>query len=310
MTKTDYSLLKELCSIHATSGNESGMTEFLLGYIKQHSGNWKVQPTIYSGDGFQDCIILVFGKPRTAVYAHIDSIGFTVRYNNQLVKIGGPVVTEGIELKGRDSKGEVSCKLVTGKEDQPGIFYSCEREIERGTDLSFVADFRETEEYIQCCYLDNRLGVYNALKVCEELKDGAIVFSCYEEHGGGTASYLGKFLLEKHGLRQALISDITWVTDGVPAGEGVVISLRDSGIPRRKYVNTILSLAKESGIPFQIEVESAGGSDGNDLQRSAYPFDWCFIGAAEQNVHSPDEKVHKKDIESMIAMYKYLIQKL
>lgn len=310
MTNDDSALLKKLCSIHATSGNESAMTTFLLDHIKEESKNWKVKPTIYSGENFQDCIVLVFGKPRTAVFAHIDSIGFTVRYDDQLVKIGGPVVAEGTRLTGRDSKGEVSCTLITGTEDKPGIFYHADREIDRGTDLVFKQDFRETDEYVQSCYLDNRLGVFNALKVCEDLDHGAIVFSCYEEHGGGSANYLGRFLFEKYGVRQALISDITWVTDGVPAGKGVVISLRDSGIPRRKYVNRIVSHAKESGIEFQMEVESAGGSDGNDLQRSPYPFDWCFIGAAEEFVHSPDEKVHKKDIASMISMYRYLMAKL
>ncbi len=86
--------------------------------------------------------------------------------------------------------------------------------------------------------------------------------------------------------------------------------MRDYGIPRRSYINKIISLAKESKIPFQLEVESAGGSDGNALQRSPYPFDWCFIGAPEDNVHSQDEKVHKKDIKAMVAMYEYLMKKL
>ena len=31
---------------------------------------------------------------------------------------------------------------------------------------------------------------------------------------------------------QALISDITWVTEGVTHGKGCAISLRDSGVPR------------------------------------------------------------------------------
>ena len=48
-----------------------------------------------------------------------------------------------------------------------------------------------------------------------------------------------------------------------------------------------------------VEVENAGGSDGNGLQKSDYPWDWCFVGAPEDNAHSPDEKVHKKDIQSM-----------
>ena len=61
---------------------------------------------------------------------------------------------------------------------------------------------------------------------------------------------------------------------------------------------------------YQIEVESAGGSDGNQLQKSPYPFDWCFIGAPEDNVHSPDEKVHKEDIRSMVLLYKFLMKHL
>ncbi|MGB0430822.1 MAG: aminopeptidase, partial [Bacteroidia bacterium] len=40
------------------------------------------------------------------------------------------------------------------------------------------------------------------------------------------------------------------------------------------------------------------------------PIDWCFIGAPESNVHSPLEKVHKADIESMLNLYKHLMQKL
>ena len=108
----------------------------------------------------------------------------------------------------------------------------------------------------------------------------------------------------------AFISDITWVTDGVKHGNGCVISLRDSGIPRRSFVKKIISYAKDSGIPFQLEVEGTGGSDGNELQKSHYPWDWCFVGAPEANVHSPDEKVHKEDITSMVKMYKELLVKL
>ena len=148
------------------------------------------------------------------------------------------------------------------------------------------------------------------MKLAETLENGILIFSCWEEHGGGSVPYLAKYIYEQWGVRQALISDITWVTNGVKHGGGVAISMRDSGIPRRTYLNRIVELANESKIPYQIEVESAGGSDGNGLQKSSYPIDWCFIGAPEDNVHTPDEKVHKKDIDSMVAMYKWLMEKL
>ena len=154
------------------------------------------------------------------------------------------------------------------------------------------------------------MGVFNALKVAETLKDGIICFSCYEEHSGGTVSFLQKYIYENYKVKRSIISDITWVTEGVKHGKGVAISMRDSLIPRRSFVNEIISQAKKSKIPFQLEVESAGGSDAKELQHSDNPWDWIFIGAPEANVHSPDEKVHKKDFEGMVKLYSYLMEKL
>jgi len=301
-------LLKEMCAIQAPSGNEIAMKEFVLDYIKKNKKNWLYKPQIYSGKEFQDCIVLSFGKPRTAIFAHLDSIGFTVRYEKQLIKIGGPRAENGYKLVGKDSSGKIECTLKVDKDKN--LSYVHKRQLDRGTMLTFKPDFRETKDFVQCCYMDNRLGVWNALKVAETLKDGIIAFSCWEEHGGGSAEYLARFIYKKYKVQQALISDITWITEGVKHGKGVAISLRDSGLPRRSYVNKIISIAKKHKVPFQLEVEGSGGSDGNSLQRSPYPFDWCFVGAPEDNVHSPDEKVHKKDIESMLELYKVLMKDL
>ena len=302
-------LLEQLCRIHAPSGNEINMTNFLLQYIRENQQNWKVQPQVLTGREFQDCILLVFGQPRTAIFAHLDSIGFMVRYGKQLIKIGGPDVETGYALTGKDAHGEINCTLEVG-EDGRSLTYNFDREIERGTELVFRCDFRETPETVQSCYLDNRLGVWNALRVAETLENGIIAFSCWEEHGGGSVAYLAKYIYERWGVNQALISDITWVTEGVHAGQGPAISLRDSLIPRRSFVYKIINIAKENGIPFQVEVEGAGGSDAKELQHSSIPWDWCFVGAPEDNVHSPDEIVHKEDIKNMVALYRLLMKEL
>jgi putative aminopeptidase FrvX len=311
-TTSDFQLLKTMCAIHAPSGNELPMKEFALNYIQKHKKNWKHKPKIIHGKGFQDCIILIFGKPRTAVFAHLDSIGFTVRYGKQLVKIGGPVTDNGISLVGTDSKGkaEVKLKAIKEKSGYTKLEYTYKRDLDRGTELTFKPNWREDKEYVQCCYMDNRLGVYNALKLAETLKDGAIVFSCWEEHGGGSVTFLQKFLAEKYKISQALISDISWISDGVHPGKGAVISMRDSLIPRRSFVNKIINLANKHKLIHQLEVEGSGGSDAKELQMGEFPWDWCFIGAGEQHVHSPNEKVHKKDIESMIQLYKTLMKEL
>jgi putative aminopeptidase FrvX len=278
--------------------------------------SWKVEPQLIHGEDFQDCLILVFGNPRTAIYAHMDSVGYTVGYSNQLLKIGGPKAEEGTVLIGSDSQGEVKGKLHYSVEDESlenkviKTVLQTDRVIDPGTPLCYQAKFIEEVEYLESNYLDNRLGMWNALEVAKTLTDGAIVFSAWEEVGGGSVGYCASYLFEKFKIRQSLISDITWVTDGVRHGKGVAISNRDSGIPRRSYIEKIVSLAKTSGIDYQIEVESAGGSDGNALQKSPYPIDWCFIGAAEDNVHQPNERVHKKDVSSMVELYTYLMKKL
>ena len=302
-------LLHSLCRVPAPAGNEAALTQFVLNYVHEHQASWEHRPEIIADDRFQDCILLVFGQPRTAVFAHLDSIGFTVRYGRQLVRIGGPQVEAGYRLVGQDSQGLVDCTLTVDNETGE-LGYAFHREIDRGTELTFYCDFRETATTVQSCYLDNRLGVWNALRLCETLEHGIIAFSCWEEHGGGSVAYLAKFIYETYGVRQALISDITWVTEGVHAGQGCAISLRDSLIPRRAYVDRIRAIAAASGIAHQLEVEGSGGSDAKELQHAAAPWDWCFIGTPEDHVHTPNELVDKRDIESMLALYRVLMQEL
>lgn len=298
-------LLEQLVAVQGLASDEGRIRDFVMDYVKKHSSAWKVKPEIIAGDGFQDTIILIFGKPRTAIYAHMDTIGYSAGYENDLIRVGGPKLLDGTRLVGRDSKGECEAELMLLESENGQVHptYVADRKFDRGTLLSFKPNFRETANYIRSPYMDNRLGVWVALQVAETLENGAIVFSTYEEHGGNSVGNCARYLLDNHGVRQALICDITWVTDGVKHGKGVAISMRDSMLPRRSYLDRIIAIANESGIPFQLEVESAGGSDGSVLQKSDLPIDWCFIGAPEDNVHTPDEKVHKADILSMVALY-------
>lgn len=306
--RLNMKLLKQLCSIPAPSGEESEMTRFLLDYVAKKKKKWKVQPEVFYGEDLQDCIILKFGTPRTAIFAHMDSVGFTVRYGNQLLPIGSPDAEAGTILVGRDSMGPVECTLFFDHDDH--ALYQFPRTIERGTTLTYRPDFRETKKWVESPYLDNRLGIYTALKVAETLSDGVIAFSCWEEHGGGSVPILAKFIHERWKVRQALIADITWVTDGIFPEKGVVISMRDRNIPRRSYVDRIIDIASKRKVDFQLEVEGMGSSDGRELQTSPYPFDWCFVGAPHEHPHSPNEKACKHDIQCMIELYQWLMTDL
>ncbi|MDA0315260.1 MAG: M20/M25/M40 family metallo-hydrolase [Bacteroidetes bacterium] len=299
--------LKELLFVPSVSGDEAKVASWILQSVKRAKNKWKATPEIFHGEGFHDCILLRFGTPRTAVFAHVDTVGFMVRYANQLIPVGGPDLIHGTRLFAKDSYGEISCNLVV---EGAELFHDFPRKIDRGTRLSFAQDIRIDSEFIQAAYLDNRLGVYTALQLCETLEDGWVVFTTYEEHGGGSMPFLLQFIQSTAPVKQALISDITWITDGVHHHEGVVISIRDKFIPRKKFIDRVIQLVQQSGIPFQLEVEGYGGSDGREIQFSPYALDWCFIGAAEDLVHSPNEKVSLKDLESMVQVYRYLLKEL
>lgn len=301
-------LLKDLCCVRAPSGEEFNMSHYLLKYIAREKKHWKVQPEIFHGEGLQDCIILKFGRPRTAIFAHMDSIGFTVRYGNQLLPIGSPDAESGTVLVGADSLGPIECTLEYDADHH--ALYKFPRTIERGTTLTYQVNFRNGKTFIESAYLDNRLGIYAALQVAENIEDGIIVFSCWEEHGGGSVPFLAKFIYDRWQVSQALIADITWITDGVLPMKGVAISIRDRNIPRRAYVNRIIDIARQRKIDFQLEVEGLGSSDGRELQQSPYPFDWCFVGAPQENPHTPNERVYKRDVQSMIDLYRWLMRDL
>ncbi len=311
MELANSAVLEKLIAIQGVSGDETRIKTFIKEYVLENCNSWKCKPTLIDGRGFQDTLILVFGNPRTAIYAHTDTIGYTVGYNNELIRVGSPDSMDGIKLVGEDSRGIIEGQLMIIETDESKYMKLIfDRIVDPGTLLSFKPDFKETNLFVQSPYLDNRLGVYVALKVAETMENGAIVFSTYEEHGGNSVGFCAKYLYNNYEVNQALISDITWVTEGVKHKGGVAISVRDSMIPRRKYLNKIIDLARKSKIKFQLEVESAGGSDGSSLQKSDLPIDWCFVGAPEDNVHSPKEKVYKLDIQAMIDMYRYLMDNL
>jgi putative aminopeptidase FrvX len=301
-------LLQQLCSIHAPSGQELPMKEFLLKHIRKAAKKWRTRPDIIEGDDLLDCFILKFGKPRTVIFVHMDTIGFTVRYFNQLLTIGSPDVATGATLVGEDSAGPIECSVEIDEEQH--AFYRFGRPIDRGTSLTYKVDFRETDDHIESAYLDDRLGIYVALQVAEKMRNGLIVFTCWEEHGGGSVSFLADYIYRRWKVRQALIADVTWATDGVALGMGVAISMRDRNIPRRAFIDNIVRLAAENDIKYQLEVEASGSSDGGELQRSSVPFDWCFIGPPSEQPHTPNEKVNKGDVDQMVKLYHVLMKEL
>ena len=303
----DFSLLHSLLKIKSPSGDEIQMKNFILDYLDKNRSilkDWEVM----EGPHIQDCLILNKGRPNVAFISHMDTVGFTARYENQLVPIGSPDVENGADIVGEDELGLIECKV---KLNQNGrLFHNFNRPVIRGTSLVFKPYISESSNYIYASYLDNRIGIFLSLQLLNIIENGMLVFSCWEEIGGGSIPYLAKIIYEDYRINQVIIADVTWITDGILPGNGVAISLRDRSIPRRLYIEKIISIAHKKSIPYQLEVEGEGSSDGGEIQRTPYPINWGFIGPPVENTHTPREKVHKKDIISTFKIYQALAQNL
>lgn len=304
----DFNLLEELCKIQATSGDESKLKDFIIDHVNQHSKKWRSVPKIIEGEGFQDNLILVFGQPKTAFYSHLDSVGFTCRYQNQLLTIGSPEAETGDKLIGNDGLGPIECAITI--DSNGNSMHDFSRRIDPGTTLVYKPNFIKQEESITSPYLDNRLGVFALLQLANVLENGVLVFSTYEEHGGGSAAFLAQHLYHTYSITKSIIVDVTWVTEGIQFGHGPVVSLRDAYIPRKKFVSEITTLLDESSFIYQLEVEASGGSDGSEIQRSSLPVDWCFIGVPINNPHAPNEEANVFDIVRLVSLLETLSIKL
>lgn len=81
-------------------------------------------------------------------------------------------------------------------------------------------------------------------------------------------------------------------------------------MPRQRFLNRVLALAETSGVPFQREIESSGGSDGAYIERSGVPMEWAFVGAPERKPHTSQERIAISDLRGMADLLTFLVNGL
>ena len=301
---TEYSLelLKDLLLHDSPAGDEGPLADWLEGWLTREVPDAGVSR-------FGDSLLVTRGqKPSVAVFAHLDTTGWTLGYNRQLIRIGGPdgKLGDAIRPVRRPDAGNTLARRADGD----GWKVSGKTDAVPGSRWVYAARPEFTEDKIAGPYLDNRAGVWAALTALKSCPNIAVVLATQEETGGPGAALCARRLHETYDITQALVSDLTWHTKHIKCGRGVAVSLRDGSVPRQAYLNSVLALAERSGIPFQREVQSSGGSDGVSIDRSGVPMDWVFIGAPEKAPHTSRERVHIADLQSMAAMLIYLTNSL
>jgi len=294
--------LLELLVIPGPSGDEGAVADFVAHTIADQIADVRVHR-------IGDNVVAIKGDaPKTAVFAHTDTTGYTLGYDSALIPIGGPSAEDGDELRSasgatgiyrrKDPKSSARLRRIENGQAEPGarFVYARAPKVKNGI--------------VTAPYLDNRGGVWCALRALEAAPQIAVAFTTGEEMHGHGARVCAEYLHREHAITQAVIADLTWHTDDTPFGKGVVVSLRDAFCPRQAFLDRVLAVAQESGIPYQKEVQSNGSSDGGHIYRSSVPMDWVFVGAPEKAPHTAKEQADLSDLNAMTDLLIELAEKI
>ena len=299
----EYSLtpLWELLAHDSPSGDEGPIADWLETWLAREVPDARVER-------LGDSVIARRGeRPNVALFAHLDTTGWTLGYDKQLIAIGGPEGKSGDGLR-PTKRPDVGNTLTRRKDGSWKV--RGKTDAEPGARWVYSALPKQDGQEIIAPYLDNRAGVWAALHVLQRCPNVAVAFTSYEETRGVGALLCARRLSETLGITQALICDLTWHTKHIHSGKGVAVSLRDSCLPRQRFLSRVLALAETSGLRVQREIEDSGSSDGASIERSGVPMDWVFVGAPEHDPHTARERVHLQDLQEMAALLVHLVDEL
>lgn len=86
-------------------------------------------------------------------------------------------------------------------------------------------------------------------------------------------------------------------------GDGPAIKVRDSSfIADPRLVDWMVKTAEKSGIPYQLEVLEAGGTDGRAIQLTRGGVPAGCVSIACRYIHSPSEMVDSDDVENAVKL--------
>lgn len=287
--------IEKLCSIHAPSGFESMLIEYLAEWFTKHIPDAVVDKTI------NNTLLIYKGKPKVVFIAHADSVGFILQYEKRLFALGSPEIFEKTKLRTMDN---IEVDIVSDEEEN--YFLRSEKTFERGTTFTFIPRFIVNENTIQSPFLDNRVGIALLMQLAFESEHFCIAISSNEESCGGSIEKASRIIYEKYKIDKSIIVDTTFHTEGIKMGDGVVLSLKDRYLPPQRWVSVVKNILQRYNIPYQLEVEDFGSSDGAYIHRSPYPIDWCFLGIACLNNHTEKEIVNISDMNYLYDSINYI----
>lgn len=330
-------LLKELCLLNGTSGDEKKVRDFICDRI---SGKCE-----FEIDNLGNVIAFKKGKNRpknkVLVSAHMDEVGMIVRYINddgtlKISPVGGidPRVVFGRRVAIGDNNiiGVIGGQAVHNvsadnrkkavKFEQMNVDIGCstkeeaEKLVQLGDSVCFESEFFEFgENKIKGKAIDDRAGCAIML----EMIDGELEYDTWftfvvQEEIGLRGSTVAAYTVNPD---YALVLETTTAAD-VPSagadkkvcklGNGPVVSFMDRHtIYDKELYSMAFAAAEDYGIPCQTKTIVAGGNDAGAIHVSRGGVRTAAISLPCRYLHSPSCVIDKEDYFNSYKLAKLLL---
>jgi endoglucanase len=330
----DFDLLERLCQAPGIGGREQAIREVTRAELAPLVDETRI-------DALGNLIATRNGSgPRIMIAAHIDEIGFIVRYIDddgfiRLQPVGGfdarVLVAQRVLVHPRAGE-PIPGALQPGTKPthllQPGEAKEIKLDdlfVDTGLSANVVKERISIGDMITLDRptvrmgdnvvsksLDDRLGVYVMIEaVRKAAKGGAeiVAVATTQEEVGLRGAMTAAFDVEPD---IAIALDVTIAGDipGMPKdaavtrlGDGAAIKVFDSSqIPHQAIIETLRSIAERQGIQHQLEVLPRGGTDAGAIQRSQSGAYTGTISMPCRYVHTVNETASVADIEACVDL--------
>ena len=333
-------MLKELCLINGTSGDEGKVRDYIITQIKDYCE--------YSVDNMGSIIAYKKGKKapkqKISINAHMDEVGFIVTGITddgylRFTSVGGidsRVCLDRIVTVGKKAvKGVIGDKafhlLSSDEKDRCPSFDDllidigatskdeAEQYVSLGDFAYFYSDYVELGNgYIKAKALDDRIGCMLMIELIKsELEyDTVFCFNVQEEvglRGSKCTSYAvdADIAIVLESTTAADLDGVSGANRVCVLGDGPVISFMDNRtIYDRELFELGFAVAKENNIPAQTKTAVAGGNDAGAIQTSGDGAKVMAISLPTRYIHSGASVVKASDIDETRRLLKALLPKL
>lgn len=333
-------MLKDLCLLNGTSGDEVRVRDYIVNEIKEYS--------TYEVDNLGSVIAYKKGKKKpnktVCINAHMDEVGFIITGITsdgylRFAPVGGidtkVCLDRAVTVGENRINGVIADKayhlLEDSEKDKAPSFdkllidIGAKSETEAQSVVSlgdfayFESDYTELGNgYIKAKALDDRIGCMLMIELIKsELEYDTIFCFNVQEEVGLRGSKCTSFAV---GADISIVLEATTAADldGVTGadrvcvlGNGGVVSFMDNRtIYDRELYKLAMNTASENNIPVQTKTAVAGGNDAGSIQTSGKGAKVMALSLPCRYIHSPSSVVKKSDIDNTRKLLKEILKKI